>query len=77
LKKIFSPTLAREIEKIREEVQDILAKKECFTLRDLAVNGDDLFAAGIQQGKEIGETLQKLLDAVMREPSLNTKEQLL
>ena len=56
---------------------DILAKKECFTLRELAVNGDDLAAAGVPHGKETGAALEKLLDAVMREPSLNTKEKLL
>jgi len=68
---------APEIQKIREEVADILEKKECFTLRELAVNGDDLAAVGIPQGKEMGAALEKLLDAVMHDPSLNTAERLL
>jgi tRNA nucleotidyltransferase (CCA-adding enzyme) len=63
--------------KIREEVQDIIAKNECFTLRDLAVNGNDLASAGIPKGKLMGETLARLLDEVMRDPSLNSKEKLL
>ncbi|MCL2578327.1 MAG: CCA tRNA nucleotidyltransferase [Defluviitaleaceae bacterium] len=75
LKKVTNPAL--EIKKIHEEVHDILEKKECFTLRELAVNGDDLAAVGIPRGKETGEALEKLLDAVMREPSLNVKEKLL
>jgi tRNA nucleotidyltransferase (CCA-adding enzyme) len=61
----------------REEVRDILEKNECFLLRDLAVNGDDLADAGVPRGKIMGETLARLLDAVMRDPSLNSKERLL
>jgi tRNA nucleotidyltransferase (CCA-adding enzyme) len=65
------------VEKIRIETRDIIEKNECFNLKNLAVNGDDLSAAGIADGKDIGKTLEKLLDAVMRDPSTNTKEALL
>lgn len=61
----------------REVARDIIAKNECFTLRDLAVNGNDLTVAGFESGKAMGNTLEKLLDSVMHNPSLNTKEQLL
>jgi tRNA nucleotidyltransferase (CCA-adding enzyme) len=46
-------------------------------LRDLAVSGDDLVALGHKPGPEIGRTLQALLHEVVRDPSLNTREQLL
>ena len=46
-------------------------------LRDLAVDGDDLIALGYKPGPEIGRTLQALLHEVVRDPSLNTREQLL
>ena len=62
---------------ILHEAQSIIEKNECFTLRDLAINGNDLLNAGIPSGKAMGETLEKLLDAVMREPSMNTRERLL
>jgi len=62
---------------IRTEARDIIVKNECFTLRDLAVNGDDLASAGIPKGKIMGETLARLLDEVMRDPLKNTKEALL
>ncbi|MDR0273038.1 MAG: CCA tRNA nucleotidyltransferase [Clostridiales bacterium] len=65
------------IAQISEEARDIFAKSECFTLRCLAVNGDDLADAGIPRGKIMGDALEKLLDAVMRDPSLNCKEKLL
>jgi len=75
LKKIACPS--PETESLRTEARDILAKGECFTLRQLAVNGNDLAAAGVPHGKETGAALERLLDEVMREPNLNTKEQLL
>jgi tRNA nucleotidyltransferase (CCA-adding enzyme) len=46
-------------------------------LRDLAVGGDDLLAAGFQAGPELGKTLQTLLDEVVRDPSLNDRDELL
>jgi len=64
-------------QKLIEIARDISAKKECYTLRDLAINGDDLRATGISDGKKIGETLARLLDMVMQKPWLNTKESLL
>ncbi len=57
--------------------QDILMKKECVSLKDLAVSGSDLIADGMQPGKEIGMVLNKLLEMVIENPELNTKETLL
>ena len=57
--------------------QDILKKNECVSLKDLAVSGSDLIADGMQPGKEIGVVLNALLEMVIDDPSLNTKETLL
>jgi tRNA nucleotidyltransferase (CCA-adding enzyme) len=46
-------------------------------LRDLAVTGDDLVALGHPPGPAIGSTLQTLLQEVVRDPDLNTREYLL
>jgi tRNA nucleotidyltransferase (CCA-adding enzyme) len=46
-------------------------------IRDLAVRGDDLIAIGYRPGPALGQTLSKLLEEVVREPDLNTKEALL
>ena len=46
-------------------------------LRDLAVTGDDLLAAGFQRGPQVGRVLDVLLEAVVEDPSLNTREALL
>ena len=53
----------------------LLAEEPCFTLKDLAINGNDLKALGLQ-GPALGEALQKLLEAVMDGQVPNEKEQL-
>ena len=42
----------------------ILAEGQCFSLRDLAVNGRDMIALGYN-GKEIGDALDELLEKVI------------
>lgn len=46
-------------------------------LRDLAVDGNDLISAGFKPGPQLGRILHDLLDAVVEEPALNTRKQLL
>ena len=55
---------------------EILAENACLQIRDLAVNGHDLMALGIQ-GKAIGNCLNRLLDLVIDEQLPNEKETLL
>ena len=56
---------------------DIVEKKECVSLKMLAITGNDLIATGMEPGKEIGETLERLLDFVIEHPEYNTKDKLL
>ena len=58
-------------------VSSIRAAKDPLTLKDLAVTGDDLIAAGVRPGPEVGETLARLLADVLEDPTRNTREQLL
>ena len=55
------------------------AEKEDFprSIKELAVNGSDLISAGFKAGQEIGDLLEELFDAVLRDPSFNDKEKLL
>ena len=58
--------LARQ-EEIRQGeamIDTLLAQDACFSLRQLAVNGHDLAALGLT-GRQIGQTLQTLLETVM------------
>ena len=62
-----------EAERIAEE---ILSADECRRVSQLAVNGQDMMRLGLR-GKEIGDTLAALLDAVMAEKAENNAECLL
>ncbi len=63
---------------IAEKVYDeVIAEKECFTLKQLAINGNDLIKAGITDGKTIGRILNYLLDLVIEEKMINEKSHLL
>ena len=62
---------------VRAELQGIEARGECTSLRDLQLTGNDLMAAGMKPGREMGALLHDLLQMVIEEPSLNTREQLL
>ena len=56
---------------------EIIAENECFTLKQLAVNGNDLMAIGITKGIEIGQILKRLLSLVIDEKIQNSKSALI
>lgn len=56
-----------ELEQVFALYYTILNQKECFSIKDLDMNGDDLIALGIPEGKEIGRILNTLLQAVIDE----------
>ena len=56
---------------------EIVEAGQCLTLKQLAVNGGDLIAVGIQPGPKLGQMLKELLEIVLEDPSRNTKEYLL
>ena len=62
---------------LKERVQKELDKNSAISLKSLAVNGRDLMEAGIPAGKELGRILNELLNCVVEDPAMNTKEALL
>lgn len=67
----------QNIVQIERCYQEVLAKKECVSLKTLAITGSDLIADGMQPGKQIGAVLQALLELVLEYPEYNEKEALL
>ena len=57
-------------------IDEIKNNKEPVFLSDLAINGNDLLAIG-KNGVEVGEILNKLLDIVHKDKSMNNKDNLL
>ena len=62
--------------KVRQLLADLKAEDACLSLKDLAVNGNDLMALGFQ-GRAIGACLNRLLELVVEERLPNKKEALL
>ena len=58
------------------ELKSVLTSGECFSMKHLAVSGDDLTALGLK-GRELGEMLNFLLDYVIEYPENNRRELLL
>ena len=62
---------------VTEAYHGILERGECTSLKTLAVSGKDLIKAGHPAGPALGALLERLLDCVLKDPTLNTKEKLL
>ena len=68
--------LAR-IDGVERIFREISEKGQCVSMKTLAVTGKDLIACGVQPGPRMGDILQILLEAVLDDPSLNTRQRLL
>ena len=66
-----------ELDEIRAKAEEILAEQPCLTLKDLAVDGRDVIAAGIESGPEVGRVLKGLLERVLNGQTPNERDALL
>ena len=62
---------------LTDRVSLVLSGSRAFTIKDLAVSGNDLKTIGIESGKKMGIILKELLETVLDDPQQNTKEKLL
>lgn len=53
------------LDEVQTTLEQVLAQKPCLRLKDLAVNGRDLLAAGFPPGIRLGQALQTLLRLVI------------
>ena len=65
------------VNEISAVADEIISKGQCYSLKHLALKGDDLISAGIPQGIGIGIILDKLIDMVIDEKVANDKDILL
>jgi putative nucleotidyltransferase with HDIG domain len=67
-----------KLNELRDRVASELQKERAFKITDLAISGKDLIREfALEEGKEIGQILNELLEAVLVDPSLNKKDQLI
>lgn len=62
---------------IYELLDVIVVEEQCFTIKELEVNGNELLEIGYKQGIQLGSALQGLLDCVIANEVDNNKEELL
>lgn len=62
---------------LKAAYEEVLEQGLCVRLKDLAVTGSDLIQAGMKQGQALGEVLNRLLEEVLENPTLNKKEVLM
>lgn len=65
------------LEEKKHIYHQIIDENQCFEIKALAVNGKDLIQAGIAPGPLLGAVLERLLEMVIEDQSLNVKETLL
>jgi tRNA nucleotidyltransferase (CCA-adding enzyme) len=63
-------------EALREAVEAVRRSGAPLSVGGLAITGQDLLDLGVPKGPRVGEILRKLLDAVLEDPALNTRETL-
>lgn len=64
------------IEEVKQMAINIISNGDCISLKQLAINGDDLKFIGLK-GKDIGDTLNFLLDEVMQNKVDNQRPKLI
>ena len=55
----------------------IVERGDCLSLKELAVNGNDLIKMGVKPGREVGDILAGMFEEVLNVPEHNNKEYLL
>lgn len=71
------PELLERFQRVSVLIDEILREEECFSLRDLAIDGKDILALGVEEGAEVGRILRKVLERVIDGELANEKETLL
>jgi tRNA nucleotidyltransferase (CCA-adding enzyme) len=76
LEQQFEVCEALDFECSNAKVRAEILRKDPLTVKQLAVTGDDVMAV-VGKGKAVGEGIRFLMDKVLADPTLNTKEKLL
>lgn len=64
------------LDRVKRLTEEIVENKECYQIGDLAINGNDVVECGFS-GRRISETMNNVLDLVMRGTLRNSKNDLL
>lgn len=70
---MFKP---EEITLLQKRISHVREQDMALKISDLRINGEDLERLGIEKGPKMGLILRELLDVVIEDPLMNTKEKL-
>ena len=56
-------------------INEIIENQECFSIKDLKINGNDLISMGFK-GRDIGKILNTILDLVIKEKIKNENSEI-
>ena len=65
------------LSRIEQLYAQVLEKRQCISLKNLEVTGNDLIALGVPKGKTIGILLNMLLEDVLENPEHNERKYLI
>ncbi len=65
------------LDDMQSRAEEMLREGLPLSMKDIAVNGDDLIALGYASSEKIGNELRKLFEIAVNDPSRNAKEHLL
>ncbi len=72
----FHQAQGADVTLFRSLLQKVLEQKDCYRIRDLAIDGNQLQKLGCPPGPQIGQILERLLFRVMQEEIENTRSAL-
>jgi tRNA nucleotidyltransferase (CCA-adding enzyme) len=70
----FNP---EEIQILAKRISEVREKENLMSVKDLKISGHDLLELGFKKGPEIRDVLEELLEKVIDDIELNTKEKLI
>ncbi len=65
------------LDELEDRIARVLSERRALSVKDLAVNGNDLAALGIPRGPAMGRILNELLETVLDDPAENERKKLI
>lgn len=66
-----------QLKLIESKFKKIIEDNNCFSIKDLAITGNEVIELGVNKGKDVGLVLKYLLNLVIENPNLNNREDLI